>query len=235
MIGSVDVAVERFGGHEVKRVGAVDIIGNLNVEITDAVADRSDVDQGLVLDKLCTGHGIGGVPDVVDFTLNPHLVVPRHAGGTVSEEFSVHVGRLCDPTVERILFDGVGAGVARGIGVDDARFVNGHDAVVGVAKVALRYGNLVGVDALKNARDQQFNIVSQDGRKRLVGTIHAVGFARFRSHIAPTDVGVTRTVLRIWNEFSTEENRLVRWSIVFHNGCGKCVLPDKAQVLVIHA
>ena len=163
VVRAVDVAVERFGGDEVERVRSVFVIGHLNVVVADAVAHRAEVHHRLIFDELSTGHPVGGVPDVVDFALNAQLVVPGDSGGAVADELGMDVGGFGHPTVEGILFNAVGAGIARRVGVDHTRCIHGDDAVVGEAKEPLGHLNLVRVDALKNALNNQRHVVSQNG------------------------------------------------------------------------
>ena len=170
---------------------------------------------------------------MVDFTLDAELVIPCHAGRSVAEELRIHVGGFCHPIVEGVLLDGVGAGIAGGVGVDDTGCIDGDHTIIGIAEVALRNLNFVGVDALKDARDQQFHIVSKDGGERGVRTIDAICFVRFSSDVAPADVGVTRAIKRIWDELSREQNRLVGWLVVLNHRIAQSVLAYETDVLVI--
>ena len=143
----------------------------------------------------------------------------------------MHVGGFGNPSVKRVFFDGVRAGVTRGVCVDDARLIDGDHAVVGVAQEALRNRHRVGVDAFKNPFNDEANVVAKNGRKRLVRTVNAVRFARFSSHIAPRDGGGPGAV-GVGGEQRSEQNRLVRWPVVFNQRFRHRVLTDESNVLV---
>ena len=163
VVGAVDVAVEGLGGYEVERVGSVFIIRNFNIEGADAITNRSEVHHGLIFNELTTGYAVGRVPNVVNLSFNSKLVAPGDSGRSVSNELGVDVRWFSHPAIERVLFNAVGTGITGRIGVDDARGVDGDDAIVREAKETLRHLDFVGVDALENTINQQGNIVSQDG------------------------------------------------------------------------
>ena len=233
VIGAVDVAVERFRGHEVKRVGSVFVIGHVSVEVAHAVADRTKVHHRLILNELGTRYAVGGVPYVVDLSLNAELVVPCNTGCSVAEEFSMNVGGFSHPTVEGVFFDGVGTGITGRVGVDHARGVHGHNAIVGIAKEALRHFDFVGVDAFEDAFHEQRYVVAENGGEGLVGTVHTIGFIGLCSDIAPRDGGGAGAGLGVGRELSREQDGLVGWSVVLHHGFSQGVLTDEADVLVI--
>ena len=122
VVRPVDVAVEGFRSHPVKRVRPILALGNRSVKRTDTVGNRAQIEEGFVLNELAGVHAVRGVPNVVDFALDAQLVVPSDSRRAVANELSMDVGGFRHPVVERIFLDGVGgAGIAGGLGVDDAR------------------------------------------------------------------------------------------------------------------
>ena len=97
---------------------------------------------------------------MVYFTFNAHLVVPCHTRCSVTEELGVNVSWFCNPVVKCILFNGARTRTSVSSSVDDAAFINGHNAVVRISEEALRYWNLIGADTFEDVLYDQFNIVS---------------------------------------------------------------------------
>ena len=131
---------------------------------------------------------------MVDFTLNAKLVTPCDSRSAVANELRKDVGWLGHPAVKGVFFDAVGACIAGGVRVDDAGGVNGDHTVVRISKEALGHLNFVGVDAFKNAFNDQGDVVSQDGNKGLVGAVNPVAFSGFCRHVTPRNRGRPRAV-----------------------------------------
>ena len=93
--------------------------------------------------------------------------------------------------------------------------------------------HLEGIDAFKNARNEEFDVVSQDGREGLVRPVNAVRLTGFGRHVSPTEVGMTRARLRFWHKLGTQKDGLRGWTVVLRHGAGERVFSDEAEVLVI--